>query len=605
MKKLIKTDDFIKAAKLSRFGGKGTANVLMEILQINKINRLYSDLSHLEGIEFIDKLLEKLEITFEVSDTELDRIPKTGAFISISNHPFGGIDGLLLIKIISKTRPDIKVMANFLLQRVEPVKDYFLPVNPFEEHKDVKSSITGIKLALKHLKDGLPLGIFPAGEVSSFSEDDLGIADKAWETSALKMIKKSEVPVVPIYFQGANSKLFHLLGLIHPSLRTARLPSELFNKKNKVIRIRIGNPISVKEQKEFADIKRYGRYLRAKTYSLGSALEVQKFYNPNLFLSKKVQEIISPVDIAEIEKEISLLRTEYLLFETGEYQVYCTPSKNIPSIMIELGRLREQTFRLVGEGTNRSFDIDEFDIYYQQLFIWDDKEKKIVGAYRLGIGKEIMLQYGIKGFYIRSLFKIRDKIHPILNQSIELGRSFIVPEYQKKPLPLFMLWKGILCFLLNNPEYRYLIGPVSISNRFSNFSKDMIIKYIMKNHYNKKIGKYIKPRRKFVPIDFQNVDREILMDSSSDINKFDKFITDVDTSNFTLPVLLKKYLKLNGKIVGFNVDPKFNNALDGLLFLDLFDVPLETISALSKEINDNTIMERFTQLDKSKKKKLK
>ncbi len=597
MKKLVETEEFIKAAKLNRFGGTGTARVLMMLLRINKINKLYSDISHLQGIEFIDKLLEELKISFEISEGELNRVPKTDAFISVSNHPFGGIDGMLLVKVLSLVRPDIKVMANFLMQKVEPVKDFILPENPFENHKSHKPGLTGLKYAFKHLQDGFPLGIFPAGEVSSYNQISIGIADKEWQISALKMIKKAEVPVVPVYFQGSNSRLFHLLGLIHPNLRTVRLPYELFNKKRKVIRIRIGNPISVKDQNEFTDISRYGRFLRAKTYSLGSAIEVQKFFYPNIFRSVKVEDVIPAVNPGKIEKEVIQLVEKYLLFETGEFQVFCSPSITIPSIMNELGRLREITFRQIGEGTNRSIDIDEFDLYYNQLFIWDNLEKKIVGAYRVGMGKDIMRQYGIKGFYIQSLFKISHKIYPALEQSLELGRSFIVSEYQKKPLPLFMLWKGILYFLLKHPEYRYLIGPVSISNRFSNFSKAMIIKFIMGNHYNPDIGKYIKPRTKFVATRLQDIDTEIIMESSGDLNKFDKFIRDVDTSNYTMPVLLKKYLKLNGKIVGFNIDPKFNNALDGLLFLDLFDVPIETIASLSREINDDSILERFSTVE--------
>ncbi len=602
MRKLIETEEFIKAAKLDRFGGTGTARILMMLLRINKINKLYSDISHLNGIDFIDKLIEELKISFEISEEELNRIPKTGAFISVSNHPFGGIDGMLLVKVLSMVRPDIKVLANFLMQKVEPVKDFILPVNPFEEHKDTKSSITGIKYALKHLQDGFPLGVFPAGEVSSYNQISIGISDKEWQTSALKMIKKAEVPIIPVYFQGNNSRLFHLLGLIHPNLRTVRLPHELFNKKKKVIRLRIGNPISVKDQNEFTDISRYGRFLRAKTYSLGSALEVQKFFYPNIFRSIKVEDIIPPINPHKVEQEVNQLREKYLLFENGEFQVFCSPSYCIPSIMNELGRLREITFRQIGEGTNRSIDIDEFDLYYNQLFIWDNLEKKIVGAYRVGMGKDIMRQYGIRGFYIHSLFKINHKLYPSLEKSLELGRSFIVSEYQRKPMPLFMLWKGILYFLLKHPDYRYLVGPVSISNRFSNFSKSMIIKYIMDNHYSPEFGQFIKPRTRFVPTALQDVDTEILMESSNDLNKFDKFIKDVDTSNYTMPVLLKKYLKLNGKIVGFNIDPKFNNALDGLLFLDLFDVPIDTIASLSKEINDDSILERFSSLETAEQK---
>ena len=593
MRKLIEPEDIIKAAKLNKFYGASTAKILMLLLRINKVNKLYSEVSNFEGPEFIEKLIKKLRINYEFSEEELSRIPKTGPFITVSNHPYGGIDGMLMVKIISQVRDDYKAMANFLLQKLDPVKDYILPVNPFEDRKDAKSSLAGIKSSLQHLKEGKSMGIFPAGEVSSYSVHYVGISDKQWNESAIRMIKMAKVPVVPIYFSGTNSRLFHLLGLIHPTLRTARLPSELFNKKKKTIKIRIGNPISVKEQSEFKDISRYGRFLRAKTYALGSAIEVQKFFRSDSPRASRIEEIAPAVTSERIELEIKQLKDQYLLFESNEFKVFCTPSINIPSIMTELGRLREKTFRMVGEGTNRSIDIDEYDLYYHQLFVWDDVEKKIVGAYRVGKGREIMNQYGVKGFYLQSLFRFSSKFHSVMEESLELGRSFIVEEYQRKPLPLFLLWKGILYFLIKNPDYRYLIGPVSISNQFSKFSKGMIIKYILLNHYNHDFAKMVKPRKKFVVDESQDLDTDIIMEAASDLNKFDRFIKDVETSGFTMPVLLKKYLKQNGKIIGFNIDPKFNNALDGLLIMDLFDVPVDTISSLSKEINDHSILDRF------------
>jgi putative hemolysin len=221
-----------------------------------------------------------------------------------------------------------------------------------------------------------------------------------------------------------------------------------------------------------------------------------------------------------------------------------------------------------------------------------------VGAYRVGKGRDIMDIYGVRGFYIQSLFRLNRRLHPLLSQSLELGRSFIIPEYQRRPLPLFLLWKGILYFLLKNPEYRYLIGPVSISNRFSNFSKELIIRFITEYYYNDDIARYIRPRKKFT-VALHHLDTDILIESASDLTKLDRIIKDIETAQNNMPVLLKKYLKQNGKIVGFNIDPKFNNALDGLLVLDLFDVPPATIAALSKEVDDKGILERFASSDLS------
>ena len=590
--KLIEPDEFVKAARLGRIGGASAARVLMTVLRINRINKLYDEVKHHRGIDFIDALIEKLQLEYEVSEEELKKIPREGPFIIVSNHPFGGIDGMLLVKIIEPIRPDIKVMANFVLNKMEPVSKYMLPVNPFERRKEEASSIIGIKAALEHLHNGGVLGIFPAGEVSSYNEDNYGISDREWQYPAMKMIKKARIPVVPVYFQGSNSRLFHLLGLIHPTLRTVRLPAEVFNKKHKKIRIRIGNPISVKEQDALSDISTFGRYLRARTYALGSVLEVYKFFRPRINRNRKPEPVAPPVPREEIIEEIERIRDEYSLFTSDHFDVFCTPSTEIPSIMNELGRLREITFRAVGEGTNRDIDIDEFDLYYNQLFVWDNREQKIVGAYRVGKGREILSRYGVKGFYLQSLFRMKRKFHPILRQSLELGRSFIVEEYQRKPLPLFLLWKGILYFLLKHSEYRYLIGPVSISNNFSQFSRGLIMQYIRENHFEKTLARYVRPRTKYNVPGF-NVDEEIILESTDDLNKFDRFIKEVEPNDYSMPILLKRYLKLNGRIIGFNLDPKFNDALDGLLVLDLYDVPMDTISSLSKEIKDDSILERF------------
>jgi putative hemolysin len=591
--KLVETDEFIKAARLNkRIGGASAAKVLMTLLRINKLNRLYEEISHLKGMDFIDALIDRLQLDFEVSEDELAQIPKEGAFITVSNHPFGGIDGMLLVKILSRVRPDIRVMSNFVLNKIEPVSEYMLPVNPFERRKGAASSLVGVKMALEQLQQGRVLGIFPAGEVSSYNEDNYGISDREWQYPAMKMIKKARVPVVPVYFQGSNSRLFHILGLIHPTLRTVRLPAEVFNKKHKKIRIRIGNPVSVKEQDGFSDISTFGRYLRAKTYALGSVLEVTKFFRPRLNLGSRVEEVAEKVPEGLIMDEIEKIREEYTLFSSDQFDVFCTPSIEIPQIMNELGRLREITFREVGEGTNRSMDLDEYDLYYNQLFVWDNQHNKIVGAYRVGKGKEILNRYGVKGFYLQSLFRMNRRFQPTLRQSLELGRSFIIKEYQRRPMPLFLLWKGILYFLLKHSEYRYLIGPVSISNNFSQFSRGLIMQYIREHHFDKKLSRYVRPRTRYNVPGF-NVDEEILLANTDDLNKFDRFIKEVEPNDYTMPILLKRYLKLNGKIIGFNLDPKFNDALDGLLVLDLYDVPMETIASLSKEINDDSILERF------------
>jgi putative hemolysin len=501
---------------------------------------------------------------------------------------------MLLFKIIYEKRRDFKIMANFLLQNLEPLRNIIIPVNTFETSKYPKSSFSGIKEAIKHVREGHCIGIFPTGEVSGHFEVSKVILDKEWQKPALKFIKNAGVSVIPLYFHGTNTRWVNLLGKINPILRSAKLPSELFNKKGRTIKIRIGTPITVKEQSDFKDISQFGRYLRARVYSLGSVLEARKFFNKQSGRKKKQSEpIIEPVPSNILAEEVSKVKSEYGLFSRKDYSVICAPTVAIPNIFNEIGRLREVTFREVGEGTNRSTDIDEYDFYYYQLFIWDNYAKKIVGAYRIGKGKEILALYGIKGFYINSLFRLKNKFVPIMAESIELGRSFITKDYQRKPMPLFLLWKGIMVFLLKHSEYRYLLGPVSISNDLSGFSKSLIVEFVKTYFYDEEMAKNIIPRKNFVVKTDKIIDRKIFIDSSErDINKIERIILDVEPG-YKLPVLLKKYMEINGKIIGFNIDPKFNNCLDGLLILDIYDTPPEIIKGLSREMNDISILERF------------
>ncbi|QGY46033.1 GNAT family N-acetyltransferase [Maribellus comscasis] len=589
---LLKPKDIFKTRPaFTLLGGEYFAKFLMYILRFNKLNKIYSQIAEKHGLEFIDEVIKSFEFNIEFDEQELKRIPQKGPVVVVSNHPFGGLDGLILIKYLSMVRSDVKVIANFLLEKIEPVSNYFIADNPFDKN-NTENGFAGIKQAISHLKNEGVLCLFPAGDVSTYGTFD-SATDQVWQFPVVKFVKKARVPVIPVHFQGTNSRLFHILAKIHPSLRQVRLPSELLSKKHKNIKIRIGSPIKVEEQDRFDDVYQFGRFVRAKTYSMESNIEVRRFFNYSMKPSSKPEAIIDPVPQEEILKEIQKIKQDYTLFNLKNYTAYCAPSKEIPNILNEIGRLREITFRDVGEGTNQSIDIDEFDLYYNQMFIWDEDEQRLVGAYRIGLGKDILTQYGKRGFYLHTLFRIDEEFKTVLSESLELGRSFVIKEYQRKPMPLFLLWKGILYFLLKNPEYRYLIGPVSISNNYSKISKDLIIKFIMSNHLNWKMAQHIKPRNSY-KFKSNNPDINILMENMErDINRLDKTIGDLDETNSGLPVLLKKYIKLNSKIIGFNVDPKFNNCLDGLIVLDVYDVPKNTIESLSKEANDGSILERF------------
>ncbi len=585
---LVTAKEVASAIKVDKLGFIGTflGWSLMKVLKISTANKIYDRNKHLSDLDFLNSILEEFQIKFEIPEEDLKRLPKDGAYITISNHPLGGIDGILLLKLMLEQRPDFKIIANFLLHRIAPLKPYVMPVNPFEGRKDVKSSVGGFKSALLHLRDGHPLGIFPAGEVSTYKDNTL-IIDKPWEEAAMKLVKKAEVPIVPIYFHAKNSRLFYQLSNLSDTLRTAKLPSELLTQKNRIIKVRIGNPIKVAAQKEHQTLESFTDFLRKKTYMLAKTFEKKSLLSnipQTLKTPKEPKKIIREINSSLIEDEVASLReNDRRLLESKNYEVFLAPAQEMPSILKEIGRLREITFRAIGEGTNEATDIDKFDRYYYHMFLWDNTAKKMAGAYRMGLGSMIYEKYGIDGFYLQDLFRFEPELHKMMSESIEMGRAFIIKEYQQKPMPLFLLWKGIVHTTLRFPEHKYLIGGVSISNQFSNFSKSLMIEFMKSHYYDPYIAQYIRPKKEF-KVKLTDADKEFVFDESeADLNKFDKLIEEVEPGSLRLPVLIKKYIKQNAKVIAFNVDPLFNNAIDGLMYIKIADLPESTVKPVMEE----------------------
>ena len=586
---ILTSKEMANAIGLDKFGlfGKGIAKLIMQITKIDQVNKLYIKYQDLKGIEFINAILLDLGVQFEIPEKDLKRIPTKGAFVTVSNHPLGGVDGLILLKILLLTRPDFKVIANFLLHRIQPLEPYVLPVNPFENKKEIKSSVLGIKKAIAHVKDENALGIFPAGEVST-NKENKNIVDKAWSTEAMKLIQRLDVPVLPIYFHAKNSNAFYQLAKLSESLRTAQLPREVFTQKNRAIKVRIGNLIQPKELQEHPELEDFTHFLRTKTYMLANAYEKKRLLDAlpkQIKLPKAPKEIIREGILENFLEEIETCREAgNRLLESNQYEVFLAKKQWIPNILVEIGRLREITFRSVGEGTNLAVDLDKYDEYYHHMFLWDNQNKKIAGAYRMGLGIEIFQKHGINGFYLNELFRFDTESHSVMKQSIEMGRAFITAEYQLKPMPLFLLWKGIVHCTIRFPEHKYLIGGVSISNKFSNFSKSIMIEFMKSNYYDPYLAQFIRARKEF-KVKLKDEDKDFVFNKTeADLNKFDKIIDEIEPDNLRLPVLIKKYIKQNACVVAFNVDPLFNNAVDGLMYIRVKDLPESTVKPVLEDL---------------------
>ena len=582
MRKVVTNTDLRNALGLKGFFGTCVAGLAYGYLRLGKINRLFDGAADYQGPEFADHLLQNMNITIDVSPEQLDNIPKEGGFVVVSNHPFGGIEGVMLLSVIAKVRPDFKVMANFILSHIPNLKECFFAVNPFEKNPEWKSSVGGIKGAIQHIANGNGLGVFPAGEVSRYHGHDYP-EDLPWSTSIARIIKNANVPVIPVFWEGRNSKLFYMVDKIHPMLGTARLTKELINKHGQCFNLQIGKPILPAEVALYEKPADLAAYLRSRSYALEANIPAKVVEKPHV----KQDEIDAPTDLSLMLAELEAIREKSFLYSASDYDCYLADYEDIPNLMHEIARLREETFRAIGEGTGKSLDQDEFDKHFKQMILWDKVKQKIAGCYRLGIGSEIIPEFGIKGFYVSTLVNIDESFSDKLSHTIELGRSFVSLEYQKEVLPLMLLLRGLSDVVVRYPEINHFIGPVSISSWYPKFYLSLIARFVSENHaVEDELKGKVTPKTPFVP-DYLKVDSDVLLKNNMNgVDKFDKFLFRLSNGVYRLPTLYKKYLKLNAKFLCFNVDPDFNDTLDSLLFLTFTDFPEDEVMPLFRDSSD-------------------
>lgn len=576
--------------------GKLIASLAYNLLDLEKVNCLHANNADTEGPEFSAGILNDLDIKCDIPPEQLAHIPAEGGFITVSNHHFGAIDGMILSSVVGKIRPDFKILTSYFLALIPCLKDTFIGVNNFSSGK--AQSVNGIRTALGHIADGHPLGLFPAGEVATWQHGKnrtaLGrekvVEDIPWAHNIIKLVKKSGFPVIPIYFQGSNSRLFHILGKIHPRLRTVRLVREMERMKGSTIKVRIGAPIPASEIAAF-EVPALGNYLRNRCY----ALEVQCKDETSVESAHNYSNpVAAPVPPEKIREEVEGL-AGHMLFELGDYRAYLLKTTDAPVLMQELFRLREENFRRVGEGTGKAEDTDDYDSYYHQMVVWNVPNGEIMGAYRLGFGPEIMAAHGgISGFYSASLVKYGPKAKELLPISMELGRSFITEKYQKEVISLKLLLTGLAVAAYRNPEIQYYAGPVSISNDMPSFFKSLTTHYLLRDYKMEDAESIAGPTHPFQP-DFMSVNPDQLLQfSNPGIDSLDRLIASVSDGKCRLPVLVRKYFSCNAKAVCFNVDPDFGNSLDCTIFLKHSDFPEVTfrsiVRGLPEELQDGIFM---------------
>src|SRR5579871_1543055 len=544
-----------------------------KLLLLDRLRELYQRVRKPDDRPVLENLLNELQINYQVDPEDLAGIPKSGPVIVVANHPFGLLEGAILGAMLPRIRPDVKIMANYLLAGLPEVENHCIFVDPFKGQSSSAINSRGLRRSIRWVKSGGMAVIFPAGEVSHWKMNAGQVADPEWSETVARLVRLTGASVVPIFFKGSNSIPFHLLGMFHPRLRTIRLPKELLNKTGKSVEVRIGTVVPHKAIADIAGDRDATSYLRWRTYLLAKRGEPDMRLVPRMIRSVVTRKPHDPVAL-ETPKEILLddidnLDAEQCVAESGDLAVYLTGADQLPYVLPELGRLREIAFRQVGEGTGKSADLDQFDSYYLHLFIWHQVRQELVGAYRIGRTHQILGRLGPKGLYTSTLFHYDPRFFYRIGPSLELGRSFIRPEYQRQPQPLFLLWKGLGAFVARNPETPVLFGAVSISNDYNPASRRLLAHFLETHRQEEDLARLIRPRRAFRPVLDRDLDSHVVASLLPDLDSLSHPISDIESDGKGLPILLKQYMKLGGKLLGFNVDPDFSEALDGLVLVDL------------------------------------
>ncbi len=487
-------------------------------------------------------------------------MPKTGPLVVYANHAFGGIEGVILAARCGLLRNDFKLIANRMLYRIPELRPMIIPINVAA--KSQKENFAAIRSALRHVENGGSVGIFPSGVVSHFSFNQMRITEPSWFSLAGRLARVPDAQVLPIYFKGTNSPMFHAAGCIHPLLRTMLLPRELWRMRGRSIRYVVGKPLDKKLMQSLADDKARTAHMRVRCELL--AREDKSL--PKIWHTPVAQPCAQDILQTEIQKYLD----KSTLVDEERHAIFSIQGDESSIILNELCRLREETFRLVGEGSGNERDIDQFDKEYTHLVLWDKEDKAIVGAYRVRCFENDEAKHISQKLYTASLFSYQPEFFTKYNRYMELGRAFVVPKYQRDYGPLLLLWKGI-SRLTYIKKIRTLFGPCSMGLGYADASAYILRKFLKQNHWHDELSTLVQGKRK--PASFSGINAPDVQ--GLDYNACNRAVKDIEGDK-GLPILFKHYLQLGGRIAAFHEDRIFGT-LDALLVVDLNTSPDKTL----------------------------
>lgn len=565
-----------------------THRLAERLLGLERLRRIYGRMARVDGESFAQRILEALGVMLRWDAEDVARVPEEGPLAVVANHPFGAAEGLALLELVRLRRPDVKVLANFILGRIPELRDDLILVDPFGAPGSARRNVNALRQALQWLRGGHALIVFPAGEVASLAPGSLRVRDATWHVSVMTLIRHAgeRVRVLPVFVPGRASMLFHVMGKLHPRLRTLLLPRELLRLRRRAVTLRVGRPIAAASLwGRFASDAEALRYLRFRTFLLAGRTNGETRFDARMRRltlddgTPEPEPVVSPVDPLRVAEELGRLPPEARLLEEGDYVLYAAQGRDIPDTLREIGRLRELTFRAAGEGTGRDLDTDDFDAAYHQIILWRRATREVVGCYRLALSDVLAERDGLRALYTRSLFRFDERfLGHLPGPAVELGRSFVRPGFQRTFAPLLLLWRGVLTFIARHPRYTVLFGPVSISHDFRPAAREMLLEHLRARCFDWALARWVSARLPPRPprfAEWRHPDYADFLRTESDVNTA---LLEIEDGRREMPVLIRQYLKLGGRIAAFNVDPDFGTVVDGLIVVDLLKAPPRDIA---------------------------
>lgn len=526
---------------------------------LSGLEELIRTACRLEGPNIFEKLLSALGVRYVTPPGEWERIPDRGPLVVVANHPTGLLDGVIAAALCLRRRADVRILVNHLLPCHSAVDPFLIRVDPYARRGSVERNRIALRQAVDWLRCGGALIVFPAGDVSHIDWKRLATEDPDWNPSVARLIRAGQAATVPLRIRASNSPIFHLLGIVHPRLKTIRLPFEALNKRGSRVMVRVGMPVPFRRLADLDDHDMI-RHLQARNNLLGQG-------------PASVPAVETPVRGAAVIIPRPALMERALragcLAESAEWAVTLFRSADDPELMYEIGRVRELTFRAAGEGTGSEVDIDNFDLHYDQLVLWNLRDGAVAGGYRIAATESILPLFGVRGLYTSTLFRISPQFFRTLGPAAELGRSFVCPQYQRQYMALLILWQAIGAWVVRHPECRYLFGPVSISAAYASASRLLLSTALLETAGDAELSQWVRPRRPFRSFQQQAIRREGRRLKLADPEQISELVASLEPDSKGMPVLLRQYLRLGGRLLAFHLDRNFANTLDGLIVVDL------------------------------------